>query len=100
MPDFVIQDPKTQKVHFIEVKFRSDENFSIKDIEKNYPYPNSYFIIVSKKHIKCLTYEALKDGKKITPTSDNFLGELEEFSEYKDVIIEFCQFATKFFECI
>jgi len=46
MPDFVIQDPKSKSVYFIEVKFRSSESFSFKDLPKNYPYENAYFILV------------------------------------------------------
>ncbi len=100
MPDFVIHNPKTNSVYFVEVKFRASEKFSISDLEKDYPYINAYFIVVSKKHIKCLTYEELKNGKEISPTSKNYLGNRKEFDLDKEVIIEFCEFAVKFFECV
>ncbi|MBU4308546.1 MAG: hypothetical protein KJ566_02015 [Nanoarchaeota archaeon] len=98
MPDFVVQNPNTNKVYFVEVKFRTSEEFKFKDLPKNYPYENCYFIIVSKKHIKCITYEELKEGKEVSPKSQNYLGKRKEFELEKEVIIEFCNFAVKFFE--
>ncbi len=98
MPDFVMQNPESKEVYFVEVKFRASEEFSLKDLPKNYPYENAYIILVSKKHIKCITIGELKDGKEITPTSQNYLGKRKEFDLDKDVIIEFCKFAVKFFE--
>ena len=98
MPDFVVQNANTNEVYFIEVKFRASEEFSIKDIPKNYPYENCYFIVVSKKHIKCIRYEELKKGGEVTPTSKNYLGSRKEFELDENVIIDFCKFAVKFFE--
>lgn len=98
MPDFVIQHPKTKEVFFIEVKFRASEKFSFKDLPKDYPYTNTYFVLVSKKHIKCITYKELEERKEITPTSKNYLGSRKEFELDKGTIINFCQFAVKFFE--
>ena len=98
MPDFVVQHPQTKDVYFIEVKFRANEEFSFKKLPKNYPFENAYFIVVSKKHIKCITYEELKAGKEISPTSKNYLGSRKEFELDKKVIIDFCNFAIKFFK--
>jgi hypothetical protein len=101
MPDFVIQSNSGKnkgEVYFVEVKFRSDEEFSIDELSKEYPFENCYFIVVSKKHIKCITYKELQGGKSITPTSHNYLGNREEFELDKNVIIKFCEFAVKFFE--
>jgi len=98
MPDFVIQNPKTAEVFFIEVKFRSSENFNLKDLPKGYPYDNVFIILVSKKHIKCITVDELKGGKEISPTSTNYLGSRKEFDLDKKVIIDFCNFAVQFFE--
>jgi hypothetical protein len=100
MPDFVIQNPRTGDVFFIEVKFRANEEFSISDIDKDYPFENAFFIVVSTKHIKCLSYPELKEGKSITPSSYNYLGNRKEFELDKDVIIAFCDFAVKFFSDI
>ncbi len=101
MPDFVVQSNKGEnkgEVYFVEVKFRKSEEFSIKDLPKNYPFENAYFIIVSKKHIKCITYKELKEKKVVSPNSKNYLGSRKEFELDKNVIIEFCNFAVKFFE--
>jgi hypothetical protein len=98
MPDFVMQNPKTKEVHFIEVKFRAKGEFSLKNLPKNYPFTNAYIIVVSKKHIKCITVPELIEGKEISPTSHNYLGNRKEFDLDKDVIIDFCKFAIQFFE--
>lgn len=98
MPDFVIQNPESKEVYFVEVKFRATGELRFKDLPKNYPYENAYFILVSKKHIKCITYQELKEGKEITATSRNYLGSRKEFDLQKEVIIDFCDFAVQFFE--
>lgn len=98
MPDFVIQDPRTKAVYFIEVKFRANGKFKLNDLPINYPYQNAFIILVSKTHIKCITVDELYEGKEITPTSTNYLGNRKEFNLDKDIIIDFCSFAIKFFE--
>ncbi|GAB2809173.1 hypothetical protein [Ferruginibacter profundus] len=98
MPDFVMQNPNTKDVHFVEVKFRADGEFKKSDLPENYPYINAFIVLVSKKHIKCLTVTELLEGKEITPSSHNYLGNRKEFDLDKDVIIDFCKFAIQFFE--
>ncbi len=98
MPDFVIQNPNSKEVYFIEVKFRASGEFRAKDLPKNYPYINAYIILVSKKHIKCLTVEELNNGSEITPETRNYLGNRKEFDLDKDVIVDFCNFAIQFFD--
>ena len=98
MPDFVIQNPNTNEVYFVEVKFRASGEFSKSHLPKNYPYTNAFIIIVSKKHIKCVTVQELLDGKEVSPESRNYLGSRKEFDLNKDVIIDFCKFAIQFFE--
>lgn len=98
MPDFVMQNRTTKDVYFVEVKFRASEEFKFNDLPKNYPYENAFIIVVSKKHIKCLSYAELKEGKEITPSSKNYLGNRKEFDLEKEVIIDFCDFAVQFFE--
>lgn len=100
MPDFVMQNPTSKEVYFMEVKFRASGEFKKKDLPKNYPYSNAYIILVSKKHIKCITAKELEEGKEITPSSKNYLGSRPEFDLDKEVIIEFCKFATQFFESV
>jgi len=100
MPDFVMQNPNNKDVYFVEVKFRASGEFKLKDLPKNYPYTNAYIILVSKKHIKCITVDELNNGEEITPTSRNYLGNRKEFDLDKDVIIDFCKFAMQFFESV
>lgn len=100
MPDFVIQHPEKKDVYFIEVKFRASESLDISEF-KDYPYYNCFFVLVSKKHIKCISYNELEEGKKITPESTNYLGNRKEFinkKEDKDKILEYIDFAKKFFD--
>jgi hypothetical protein len=100
MPDFVVQDiqDEDRKVYFVEVKFRASEKFSLRDLPMNYPFENAFIIVVSKKHIKCITVPELRDGKEISPTSRNYLGNRKEFDLDKDTIIQFCEFAIRFFD--
>jgi hypothetical protein len=98
MPDFVIQNPRTSEVYFVEVKFRKSGSLTRKDLPKDYPWTNAYFILVSKKHIKCITFAELEAGEEITPTSKNYLGNRKEFDLDKEVIKEFCEFALLFFQ--
>ncbi len=98
MPDLVVQDKNSNEVFFVEVKFRASGKFSKRYLPKDYPYENCYFIVVSKKHIKCITYQELMEGKKITPKSRNYLGSRKEFDLDKEVITDFCNFAVKFFK--
>ncbi len=97
MPDFVVQHPNTKEVFFIEVKFRANEEFNKNDLPKDYPYENCFFIVVSKKHIKCITYNELIEGKEVNKKSQNYLGIRKEFELDKSVIVDFCEFAVKFF---
>ncbi len=98
MPDFVVQNPNDKEVFFVEVKFRASGEFSFANLPANYPFTNAYIILVSKKHIKCLTFLELQAGEIITPTSRNYLGNRKEFDLDKDTIIDFCNFAIQFFE--
>ena len=98
MPDLVAY--KDGKAYFIEVKFRASETFKLTDIDRNgdYPYQNALIVLVSKKHIKCLSFNDLQAGKEITPTCHNYLGNRKEFETDKDMIVEYCKYAVKFFE--
>lgn len=98
MPDFVIQNKKNQEVYFVEVKFRANGEFGFDDLPKDYPYRNAFIIVVSKKHIKCITIPELEKGEVVSPASRNYLGSRKEFELDNAVIIEFCNFAVKFFE--
>ena len=52
MPDFIIH--KNDQVFFIEVKYRRDDYFNLKEFCSDkglliYPYPDSYIVLVSKE---------------------------------------------------
>jgi hypothetical protein len=98
MPDFIMQNPNSAEVYFIEVKYRANESFSFKDLPDDYPWVNAYFILVSKRHIKCITYEQLKAGEFIGPECFHYLSNRKEFELDKDTIVSFCNMAVKFFE--
>jgi hypothetical protein len=100
MPDFVIQHPQTKEVFFIEVKFRANGCFNLKDLPDDYPYDNAFIVLVSKKHIKCISVGELRAGKEITLESRNYLGSRKEFELDKEVIVDFCDFALRFFETV
>jgi len=97
MPDFVVQDPRNNKLHFVEVKYRSSGTFSIEDIQGEYPWPHAFFIVVSRDHIKCLTYKQLAAGKAITPICNNLLIVRKDLDLDRKLIVEFGQVAKKFF---
>lgn len=97
MPDFVVQDPRNHKLHFVEVKYRASGMFSIDDIKGEYPWPHAYFIVVSKEHIKCLTYKQLEAGKAITPTCNNLLIVRKDLDLDRKLIVQFGQLAKRFF---
>ncbi len=98
MPDFVVF--KDNQAHFIEVKYRANGELKLSDIEKygDYPFENALFVLVTKKHIKCISYQQLKEGKEITSTCHNYLGKRKEFDTDKEKIIEYCTYAVRFFE--
>jgi hypothetical protein len=100
MPDFVVF--KDKKAHYIEVKFRANGELRIKDLEKYGPYPfeNALVVLVTKKHIKCISVEELKAGKVIKPGNNYMLGSRKEFDTDKALIIDYCKYAVKFFETV
>ncbi|MEH6745822.1 MAG: hypothetical protein V7670_03200 [Maribacter arcticus] len=98
MPDFVVF--KDNRAHFIEVKYRGDGKLKLSDIEKygNYPFENALFVLITKKHIKCISYAQLKDGKEISEKDHKYLGNRNEFDTDSALIVEYCKYAVKFFE--
>lgn len=97
MPDFVVQNPRDHRLHFVEVKYRASGAFGIEDIKGDYPWPHAFFIVVSKEHIKCLTYAQLKAGKAISPECNNLLIKRVDLGLDRALIIQFGQVAKKFF---
>jgi hypothetical protein len=100
MPDFVVQHRLYKDTHFVEVKFRANGCFAEAELDKNYPYDDALVIVVSKTDIKCLSVRELRHGLEITPECEYHLTDRPEFDLRKDVVIDFCDFATRFFEAV
>jgi hypothetical protein len=98
MPDFVVQHLLSGETYFVEVKFRADEYFTADHLHKNYPYEDALIVVVSKRHIKCLSVKELRQGQAITPRCNNYLADRPEFELRRDVVVEFCHFAEMFYE--
>jgi hypothetical protein len=56
------------------------------------------FVLVTKKHIKCISYKELSEGKEIKSTCKGYLGKRKEFDTDSKLIIDYCKYAVKFFE--
>lgn len=100
MPDLVVQHRIDKETYFVEVKFKANGSFSESELEKDYAYDNALIIVVSKKHIKCISVRELRQGQEITPNSRNYLADRAEFDLRRDVVIDFCDFAKTFFEAV
>lgn len=97
MPDFVVQDKRNERLHFVEVKYRANGRYDLDEVKHYYPWPHAFFIIVSPDHIKCLTYKQLSLGKVITPTCNNLLIKRVDLGLDRLRIVQFGQLAKKFF---
>lgn len=71
--------------------------FSINDIKGDYPWPHAYFILVTKEHIKCLTYAQLAAGRAFALDCSNYLIKRVELKLDRELIIKFGQLAKRFF---
>lgn len=99
MPDFIVQEKgNDHKFNYLEVKYRTNGKFSRADIDIDYPYKNTYFVIVSPTAIQCLHYTQLV-GKNIAFSNDtpSLLAKCKGFDIPKEYIEEFTQYAQKFY---
>lgn len=99
MPDFVVQAPG-EDPRLVEVKFRALGRFGMENVHPDYAYGDVLFVVVSKRHIKALTYRELKAGYRIEASDARYLGSRPEFARYRGQIVTFCKFATRFFEAV
>lgn len=97
MPDFVVQDPRNHRLHFVEVKYRANGTFTREEVRGDYPWPHASFVVVSKEHIKCLTWKQLDAGKAITPDCGNFLIKRVELGLDRALVTQFNEVARRFF---
>lgn len=97
MPDFVVQDKRNDRLHFVEVKYRANGRYNMDEVKPYYPWPHAFFIIVSKEHIKCLTYKQLAAGRTIYPDCKNHLANIKMLALEPTLIAQYGQVAKKFF---
>ncbi|WP_157366558.1 hypothetical protein [Aquimarina agarilytica] len=100
MPDFIIKNPNDNSVYYVEVKFRADGKFLLKELGKNYPYKNAYILVVSKKHIRCVLYSELEESGELLMKKEYLLGYREDFKTNREIILYFCELAKKYFSCL
>ena len=98
MPDFVIQDPKGE-LYYLEVKYRGNGKFNRKSLNKDFPYKNALFVIVSKEKIQCLSFQDLDSGLEINPSTNYELYNRKEFSTVdKTIVKRYLNYCIKFFQ--
>ncbi|MHA2096671.1 MAG: hypothetical protein ACW98F_18805, partial [Candidatus Hodarchaeales archaeon] len=96
MPDFIIYLNDT--VFFIEVKYRWDGYFNLKQFCKEkgvekYPYPDSYIVLVSKNRITIQKARKLWEGEEFV-----YFPEIKEMKLNTDIIHQCLDFIKKVFE--
>ncbi len=99
MPDFVVQAPPPgNELFYVEVKYRKSSRFPAPadDIE-NYPYTNTWFVVVAQKDIRCISHAQILAGKKISG-SDCLLEDSGIFKLPKQTVNQFREYAVRFFE--
>jgi hypothetical protein len=99
MPDFVVQAPPPHNdLYYVEVKYRKSSRFpTLSDNIENYPYTNAWFIVVSKKDIRCISHAQILAGKKIS-SSDCLLENADVFKLHKQTVRQFQEYAIRFFK--
>lgn len=97
MPDFVVQNINNGKLDYVEVKYRKNERFGLKDLIEGYPYKNAIFVIVSQKSIRAISFADLELGKKI-PDDGSKLEEFKTFDLDKQLVWKYRQYAESFFD--
>nr|WP_319512346.1 hypothetical protein [uncultured Draconibacterium sp.] len=100
MPDFVVQaPPPINKLHYVEVKYRKACDFPVSsDLIKDYPYTNAWFIIVSKKDIRCISCQQILAGEDLRCNDSYLLENVLEFGLDKKLVKQFTNYAVRFFE--
>lgn len=48
--------------------------------------------------IKCISFKELQEGKELHSKCKNYLGSRTEFETDREKIIQFCEYAVRFFE--
>lgn len=98
MPDFVVQSILNGDLLYVEVKFRANGHFNVEEIDKNYPYKNAWFIIVSPHKIQGVTYKGLKAGFEITNDTNYSLLKIKSFHINPEILNEYEEYCRVIFE--
>ncbi|MDA9554849.1 hypothetical protein N9R54_01315 [Pelobium sp.] len=97
MSDFVVQSMETGDLFYLEVKFRANGKYSIKELPADYPYKNAWFVIVSPQKIQCVHYKRLAEGFAISPQTHYHLTGIKSFHIVPELIQEYETYAKTLF---
>lgn len=100
MPDFVVQSPPPgNELFYVEVKYRKNSNFPDRSEDlANYPFKNAWFIIVSQKDIRCISYTDIALGKKPETNDEYLLVNSVVFNLDKATVQQFQEYSNSFFK--
>ena len=98
MPDFVVHNVEKGDLFYLEVKFRADGCFKFDEKYKNYPYKNTWFVVVSPEKIQCMHYKHLIKKNEITQTSRYPLSGVKSFQFIKEILEEYESYARLIFQ--
>lgn len=96
-PDFVIQNPNSGELFYLEVKYRKNGYFNFSELPENFPYKNAFFIIISKEDIQWINYKLLSEGRYLSQNSRMQLEECNIFKLDKEKVLQYKQYAKDFF---
>lgn len=97
MPDFLVQHIDSGLLNYVEVKYRANGSFSLKDIENN-PYKNTYFVVISKENIQIISYSELENGMVLPDNEDRNLEKCPVFKLDKKLIAKYKEYSKAFFK--
>ena len=98
MPDFVVQSLDTGELFYLEVKFRANGKFSVKELPEDYPYKNAWFVIVSPQKIQCIHYKRLHESYEVSPATHYNLKGVNCFHINEDLLKEYEKYAGLLFK--
>jgi hypothetical protein len=98
MPDFVVQSRLTGDLCYLEVKFRANGKFSMEELDKDYPYGNAWFVIVTPGKIQAIHINMLIKKKVISPTTNYNLKGIKAFHLDEKLVDEFEEYSATLFK--
>jgi hypothetical protein len=97
MPDFLVQHIESGVLTYLEVKYRANGDFSLKEIE-NSPYKSTCFVVVSKENIQSVMYCDLDAGQTLPGEEISNLENSTLFKLKRELVTEYKGYAKTFFE--